>query len=63
MRSLKPPSQLSGTRPDPGAFGSFDEIDLALTGRANDGITARFTGTAKQAPGVTLEGTLFRMKD
>jgi hypothetical protein len=47
----------------PGAFGALDEIDVTLTGRSKGGITASCTGTAKQAPGLTLEATLVRMTD
>jgi hypothetical protein len=47
----------------PGAFGALDEIDVTLTGRAKGGITASCTGTAKQAPALTLEATLVRMED
>jgi hypothetical protein len=41
----------------PTVFG-VDEVDIKLTGRSN-GMTASFSGIAEQAPGVTLEATLF----
>jgi hypothetical protein len=47
----------------PGAFGEVDDLDLSLTGRSRGGITASCKGTAKQAPGLTLEATLVRMGD
>jgi hypothetical protein len=49
--------------PGPGAFGEVDLLDLTLTGRSNGGVTASCKGTAKQAPGLTLEATLVRMGD
>jgi hypothetical protein len=45
----------------PGAFGALDEIDVTITGRSKGGVTASCKGTAKQAPGLTLEATLVRM--
>jgi hypothetical protein len=47
--------------PGPGAFGEVDDLDLSLTGRSKGGVTASCKGTAKQAPGLTLEVTLVRM--
>ena len=47
----------------PGAFGEVDDLDLSLTGRSKGGITASCKGTAKQAPGLTLDATLVRMGD
>jgi hypothetical protein len=47
----------------PGAFGDLDEIDVTISGRAKGEITASCTGTAKQAPSLTLEATLVRMQD
>jgi len=49
--------------PGPGAFGEVDVLDITLTGRSNGGVTASCKGTAKQAPGLTLEATLVRMGD
>jgi hypothetical protein len=47
----------------PGAFGAFDQIDVTITGRSKGDVTASCKGTAKQAPGLTLEATLVRMAD
>jgi hypothetical protein len=47
--------------PGPGAFGDVDDLDISLTGRSKGGVTASCKGTAKQAPGLTLEATLVRM--
>ena len=47
--------------PGPGAFGEIDDLDIALTGRSNGGVTASCKGTAKQAPSLMLEATLVRM--
>lgn len=49
--------------PGPGAFGTLDEIDVTMTGWFKGGVTASCKGTAKQAPGLTLEATLVRMAD
>ena len=49
--------------PGPGAFGEVDVLDITLTGRSNGGVTASCKGTAKQAPGLTLDATLVRMGD
>jgi hypothetical protein len=49
--------------PGPGAFGEVDDLDLSLTGRSKGDVTASCKGTAKQAPGLTLEATLVRMAD
>ena len=49
--------------PGPGAFGEVDDLDITLTGRSKGGVTASCKGTAKQAPGLTLEATLVRMGD
>jgi hypothetical protein len=38
-------------------------IPQSLTGRSRGGITASCKGTAKQAPGLTLDATLVRMGD
>jgi hypothetical protein len=52
------------TRHSPGpALGEADDLDLTLTGRSKGGVTASCKGTAKQAPGLTLEATLVRMGD
>src|SRR5450631_1057173 len=48
--------------PGPGAFGEVDDLDLSLTGRSK-GCVASCKGTAKQAPGLTLDATLVRMGD
>jgi hypothetical protein len=48
--------------PGPGAFGELDDLEVTLTGRSK-GVTASCTGTAKQAPGLTLEATLIRIAD
>jgi hypothetical protein len=58
--AVQPPFSLPGTRPDR-AFGEVDDLDLSLTGRSKGGVTASCKGTAKQAPGLTLEATLVRM--
>jgi hypothetical protein len=49
--------------PGPGAFGEVDDLEVTLTGRCKGDVTASCTGTAKQAPGLTLEATLVRMDD
>jgi hypothetical protein len=57
---------LYSTRHSPGeptAFGGIDDLEIILTGLSKGGLTASCTGTAKQAPGVTLEATLVRMAD
>jgi hypothetical protein len=46
----------------PSVFGA-DNLDISLTGRSNGGVTASCNGTAKQAPGLTLEAMLVRMAD
>ena len=46
----------------PGVFG-MDEIDIVVTGRADDGASVSCTGFAKQAPGLKLEVVLIRMCD
>jgi hypothetical protein len=46
----------------PSVFGA-DNLDISLTGRSNGGVTASCKGTAKQAPGLTLEAMLVRMAD
>jgi hypothetical protein len=46
----------------PSVFG-LDDLDISLTGRSKGGITASCKGTAKQAPGLTLEVTLVRMAE
>jgi hypothetical protein len=49
--------------PGPGAFGELDDVEVTLTGLAKGGITASCKGTANQAPDLTLEATLVRMRD
>jgi len=49
--------------PGPGAFGGIDDLEITLTGRSNGGVTASCRETAKQAPGLTLDSTLVRMRD
>ena len=49
--------------PGPGAFGEVDDLKVSLIGRSKGGVTASCKGTAKQAPGLTLEATLVRMAD
>jgi hypothetical protein len=46
---------------EPTAFGGIDDLEITLTGRSKGGVTASCKGTAKQAPGLTLEATLVRM--
>ena len=46
----------------PSVFGA-DDLDISLTGRSNGGVTASCKGSAKQAPGLTLDATLVRMAD
>jgi hypothetical protein len=68
---LAPDGTLSGgdtiiaTRhsPGPGSFGEVDDLEVTLTGRSKGRLIASCTGTAKQAPGQTLEATLVRMAD
>jgi hypothetical protein len=45
----------------PSVFG-IDNVDLTLSGRATP-TTASCTGTAAQAPGLTFEAALIRIKD
>jgi T3SS negative regulator,GrlR len=45
----------------PSVFG-IDNVDLTLTGKFTP-TTASCTGTAKQAPGLTFEAALIRIKD
>jgi hypothetical protein len=49
--------------PGPGSFGEVDDLEVTLTGRSKGRLIASCTGTAKQAPGQTLEATLVRMAD
>jgi hypothetical protein len=46
----------------PGVFG-MDEIDITLAGHSDDGLSATYTGSAKQTPGLKLEVTLIRISD
>jgi hypothetical protein len=56
---------ISAKRTAPGPSGVFgrDEIDITVTGRSDDGVTASCTGFAKQSPGLKLEVTLIRLRD
>jgi T3SS negative regulator,GrlR len=45
----------------PSVFG-IDNVDLTVTGKFTP-TTAKCTGTAKQAPGLTFEATLVRIKE
>ena len=46
----------------PGVFG-LDELDIVVTGRSDDGVTASCTGFAKQSPGLKLEVKIVRLDD
>jgi hypothetical protein len=46
----------------PGVFG-MDEIDIVVSGLSDGGTSVSCTGFAKQAPGLTLEATLIRLRD
>jgi hypothetical protein len=46
----------------PGVFG-MDELDIVVTGRSDDGVTASCTGFAKQSPGLKLEVKIVRLED
>jgi hypothetical protein len=48
-------------RSGPSVFG-IDNVDLRLTGKSTPTM-ASCTGTAEQAPGMTLEATLIRIED
>ena len=56
---------LSARRVNPGPPGVFgvDEIDIIVTGQAEDGESISCTGFAKQAPGLKLDVELIRMDD
>ena len=49
--------------PGPGAFGEVDDVEVTLAGQSKGGITASCKGTAKQAPGLTLDVTLVCMAE
>jgi hypothetical protein len=57
------PLQAGPDRAATGAFGEVDDLEVTLTGRFKGGVTASCKGTAKQAPGLTLEATLVHMTD